>query len=365
MAAGLTLAACQGSTPQVARSAPGPRTAPTGVTRRGDVLLIDGKPGHLVGLNAWELATVPGLNGGCGPAEDVDAFFQGIKPGTAVRTWLFQAAAVNIRTRTFDWTAMDHVVTAAARAHIRLIAVLGDQTGLCDDGHWHDQAWYDGGYRSIFDDAGDHADLVSWWQWLHLAVERYRTSPAIAAWEPVNEPEPGTCDAGYTGKNCYGHGGCPSGYLSSLRSWFDTVGGELHRLDPRHLVSSGTIGNGECGSWTNDYATVGTSPGIDLLTVHDYDPNEEAGPMQQHLEQALALDKPILWEEVGTDGGCRGLPVAQRARLLNAKRLRLLEQPEVAGFLLWQWVSGTKEPCGLEFPVNDPANAYIRATVPR
>jgi len=330
------------------------------VGRRGAQLFRRGQPFTFTGVNAYQLATDFAVNYGCGQAVDLDRFFASVGPGRVVRTWLFQTEGVNRTRRAVDWTAVDRVVHAAERHGVLLVLVLGEQAGTCDDGHWHDPEWYRGGYRQRFDDNGNHTNVVSWWQWLHAVVPRYRASPAVAMWEPVNEPQTSDCPPPFRGKDCYGHGSCPGGNAELLRSWFDTVGAEIHRLDPIHLVASGTIGNGECGAWQKYYALMGASSGVDVLTVHDYDPAPLNPTMAQHIDQAREIGKPLVFEEVGTDGGARcALTAAARARVLQAKRDAVRAHPSVAGFLLWQWVQVGGDPCGLEFPPGDPALAQV------
>ena len=86
------------------------------------------------------------------------------------------------------------------------------------------------------------------------------------------------------------------------------VGGEIHSLDPTHLVEEGLLGGGQCGTEASDYASVGASPGIDVLSVHDYYGTVPVGGdtsngLSLRFAQAALLDKPIITGEVGILAG--------------------------------------------------------------
>ena len=91
---------------------------------------------------------------------------------------------------------------------------------------------------------------------------------------------------------------------SALRYFFDTVGAEIHALDPKHLVESGLLGGGQCGTQGSDYQYVSASPGIDVLSYHDYYGPAALGGDQWNglavrFAQMAALGKPIIAGEVG------------------------------------------------------------------
>ena len=94
---------------------------------------------------------------------------------------------------------------------------------------------------------------------------------------------------------------------AALRHFFDVVGAEIHALDPNHLVENGMLGGGQCGTESNDYEYVSASPGIDVLSYHDY---YTTGPpiggdqwngISVRLAQAGTLGKPIIAGESGLD----------------------------------------------------------------
>jgi mannan endo-1,4-beta-mannosidase len=327
------------------------------VVRQGSQLLLDGKPFRFTGTDAYQLATNYKVNIGCGPQPpSVSAMIDSFPAGSVIRFWAFQPMAVNVATHARDWTVLDQVVHAAELHGVKLVMTLSDQSGTCDDGHWHDLAWYQGGYRRIHDDNGKNADVTSWWDWMQEIVTRYADSPAVAYWEPVNEPEASNCEPGFSGTGCYGHNPCPGGNAEALRAFFTIVGGEIHRLDRWHAVASGTLAQGECGLWQQYFSVVGASSGLDVLTVHDYDPALHTGS-DQRIAQATALGKPLVYEEVGTDASASGtgcITLQKRATELDAKFRTLLASPIVTGFLPWQWLASSPSTCATAIAPGDP-----------
>jgi hypothetical protein len=200
-------------------------------------------------------------------------------------------------------------------------------------------------------------------------------------WEPISEPEASTCPAQYEPTNCEGHQTCPdeAAAAASLRYFFDTVGGEIHLLDPDHLVEAGFLGSGQCGLDGADYRYVGASPGIDVLSYHDYYPASEPfggdrwNGIQVRIDQAQALDKPIIAGEegivAGTAPNCESW--AQRAMDMQTKTDDQL-QAGVSGVLFWNWVPAPESDCVYDTAPGDPmlgllvscpAEAYAYARV--
>ena len=171
--------------------------------------------------------------------------------------------ATNVHTGQLDWAPLDNVFYEAAKYHVYLIPVISGQSGSCDDGHWKDRAWYSGGFRDVDDSPSDSdgpgLTPLSYWNYMNDIVSRYADSPALGMWEPMSEAEASTCSAPYQGSNCYGHQTCPdeAAAASALKHFFTTVGGQIHLLDPEHLVEAGFLGGGQCGTSGSDYQSVG------------------------------------------------------------------------------------------------------------
>jgi hypothetical protein len=340
------------------------------VTTSGQNLEIGGVPTKFTGVNAYELATSWGTNAGCGgmatPAQ-INSLFSSLKPGSLVRFWAFQGTlATNLTTHAIDWAPLDQIFYLAAQDHVYLIPTITDQGGTCDGEHWQDPSWYNGGYRQVFNTAansdGRGLTSLSYWTYMTDLVSRYKNSPALGMWEPISEPEASTCPAADEPLNCGGNQTCPSepAAAAALSSFFTTVGGEIHSLDPTHLVEAGFLGGGQCGTSGPDYQSVGQSPGIDVLSVHDYYGSAPMGGdqwngMALRFNQARAIKKPIITGEAGiiagTVAGCESL--AQRASDMQSKINAQFAAGD-SGFLVWDWGSGGLGPCNYNTAPGDP-----------
>ncbi|MDX6199632.1 MAG: mannan endo,4-beta-mannosidase [Actinomycetota bacterium] len=358
----------------VVNAAPASARPADTISRSGTSFMLHGKAYRFTGVNAYELATYWSVNAGCGGQlsdAELDSFFGGLRPDSLVRFWAFQALGVNRSAHAIDYTGIDRVFAAAERHGQRLIPVLGSQDGTCDDGHWKDNAWYAGSYDSAFNDDGRGLNVVPYSTWVSNVVQRYKGSPALGMWEPVNEPETADCPAGYTGTACYGHQVCPAGAAATLRGFFDKVGGQIKRLDKNHLVASGVIGTGQCGTRGGEYQDVHASPGIDTGTYHDYGQDTVAVPGDSwngfavRVQQTRAVNKPLFTEEVGVlasnngDAGCVAVP--ERARLLGNKLDGQLSAGG-RGFLPWFYATSMASGCRHDFAPGDPLLSRLHDT---
>ncbi len=332
------------------------------ITARGQSLEVGGTPTKFTGADAYELATEWGTNHGCGtqvPPLQLDSFFSSLPPNSMVRFWAFQGDfATNLTSHQLDWQPLDNVFYAAAKYHVYLIPVISDQGGDCDGVTWQDPVWYSGGFKNVYNSPsnsdGSGLTPLSYWNYMNLLVSRYANSPALGMWEPMSEAEASTCPAAYEPTNCSGHQTCPSetAAASALAYFFTTVGEQIHSLDPKHLVEAGLLGGGQCGTSWADYANVGASPGIDVLSVHDYYGAPAMGGDQwnglaERFAQAKALDKPIITGEAGiiagiAQSGCESLQ--QRSSNMAAKMSAQFAAGSSA-FLVWNWVVDPIGPC--------------------
>jgi len=337
------------------------------VTSSGDALLLGGRVAQFRGINVPEAATLYSVNPGCGAQIDLERLFATLAPDSFVRVDFSEERAINPITGRRDWDALDRVVGSAAAAptHPHLVISLVNQAGQCGDGHWLDSGWYSGGYRQVFDDNGDNWPRVSYWNYLDEVVARYAGTPAIAIWEPVGEPEAADCASGFRGTACYLHKSCPPSATAALRSFFDTVGAEIHRLDPSHLVGSGVIGGTQCGWAGAGSVAIHRSPGIDVETFHDYgsDAVPLPGELAQRLGDAREIGKPLIDEEVGIDArnqqGCTSL--ATRAAELGAK-MRAAFAAGASGFMVWDFAEGVPDGrCDTRVRPGDPALGLLAA----
>lgn len=337
----------------------------TGLVRVGSALYLDGAPFRFTGVNAYELGTEWSLNPGCGTqVSNLGELFDALPAGSVLRFWAFQSLAVDKHTRSLNFAALDRVVAAAQQRGDLLIMTLTDQAGTCGDGEFHDAAWYAGGWRDRYLAPAQDRDLLSYAGWVRAVVTRYRDSPAVGMWEPVNEPEASDCAAGYTGAACFGHTSCPARAAALLRDFFDAVGGEIHRLDPGVPVAAGLQGGAQCGTAGAGYATVAGSPGLDVLTYHDYGFATVGLPAELavRLRQAAAAGKPLFVEEAGihagSGAGCRS--PAARSGLVAGKVAAALTAGAV-GWLAWNWVPAAPDGCSYDIGPGDPALATLGA----
>ena len=339
------------------------------ISSSGTKLYLNGSPYHFVGVNAYEAGTEWGTNAGCGAElsnAQLNQLFASLPPNSLVRFWAFQETiATNINTHQLDWGPLDRIFAAAAANNQRLIVVISGQGSGCDGGHWQDPSWYAGGFNSVFNNSsttdGKGLMPLSYGDYLRALVSRYASSPALGMWEPMSEAEASTCPPEYEPINCSGHQTCPDEAVAatSLRYFFDTVGSEIHTLDPRHLVESGLLGGGQCGTQGSDYQYVSASPGIDVLSYHDYYGTVALGGDQWNglavrFAQMASLDKPIIAGETGlmagTGAGCTS--DAERNSAFAAKDQAQLAAGD-SGALFWDWVPTLSSTCSYDIAPTD------------
>jgi hypothetical protein len=358
--------------------------SPTGqlpITESGQHLEIGGIPTVFTGFDAYQLGTDFGTNTGCGSmatTAQIDSFFSSLRPNSLVRFWAFQGTmATDVHTGQLDWAPLDNVFYQAAKYHVYLIPSLSDQAGTCDGGHWQDAAWYSGGFTTAYNSASDSNGKglapLSYSDYVTDIVSRYADSPALGMWEPVNEAEASNCPAADQPSNCWGNQTCPNEAASAaaLDSFYTTVGAKIHALDPEHLVEAGFLGGGQCGTAGSDYENVGASPGIDVLSVHDYFGALPLGGdrwngVAARLTQARAVDKPIISGEVGIkagidQSGCVSLQ--QRALDMSAKMTAQFAAGASA-FLVWDWLTDPLGPCSLNTGPTDTSMLGAVASAP-
>lgn len=342
------------------------------ITASGTQLFLNGQPFQFTGVNAFNLGTYPGGNAGCGSyVADLDAFFSQLRTNSPVRMWAFQGTiTTNPTTKQLDWTGLDRVVNAAQKNGKKLILVLGDQAGHCDDGHWKDKAWYQGGYKQVTNDYGNGLTPLPYLDYVKQVVTRYKDSSAIAMWEPINEPNAADCLSG-KGYDCYSHLACPDepAAATAMKTFFDSVGGAIKAIDTHHLVSSGAIGDGQCGTVFEDYKVVHQSSGIDVGSYHDYQHDDQALPgdqwngLQKRIDQMKLLNKPLIIGEVGmlasSNGvGCMNL-TTRRDKMKNKMDGQFAAG--VAGIMPWSLSGGASAGCNYDVVANDPLLSLLQS----
>lgn len=166
---------------------------------------------------------------------------------------------------------------------------------------------------------------------------------------------------GYSGAECGAHHTCDETLgAGALLHFFSQIGGLIHRLDPNHLVEEGVMGGGQCGAaGSADYRLVGASPGIDVLSYHDYGtgplPGDQWNGLGVRLQDAAALGKPLIVGELGVmagDGPACALSRDSRAGVV-ATKLAAQYAAGAAGVLLWDWVASPAK-CNYDIGPGDP-----------
>jgi hypothetical protein len=338
-----------GATVSTAAPAPGAR-----VTASSDGFALDGQPWWPTGFNAYQLATNWSVNWGCGAMVDLDSYFSALPPHSLTRFNLFQALAINRFTGQLDFGPMD-AVFAVAEAHDQmLVPVLAPQDGACEDGVFKGRQWYADGWTTMT--PGGSRTLMSFQDWMRTAVDRFKGSPSLAAWELVGEPETSTC----TDADCsWWTRTCEPDAAQVLRDFFDTAGADVRARDPRTLITAGFTGGGQCGTQGDEYQFVSASPYVDVVQYHDYGadgvplPGDQWNGLARRLEQAAALGKPLLMGEIGElAGSCATL--ADRATHIGTK-IQGQRDAGAAGALLWAFVPDPRPTdCTYDIGPTDP-----------
>jgi hypothetical protein len=323
------------------------------------------------GVDAYELNTDWSVNLGCGSMEtlgQIDSLFSSLGAHAVVRAWFFQQFAVNKYSGQWDWSGIDQVVQAADEYGVHLIATLGNQDGTCDDGVWKDPSWYSSGWKTLDKIASDN--IVSYQQWVQTVVSRYASNPAILAWEPMNEPRPDTCTlpAGTPGWDCWNNRVCPSEITArdAVRSFFDQVGAEIRAVDPEALISDGALEEPGCGWGTEaDWDYVESSPGIDLVSIHDYSGTApiSAEGLSWYEDEVNTIGKPLF---AGEDGDSDTISTCSQDQAeISAWQSKVQEElgpDRFVGWLWWNW-SPSNPPVApsLCAPGPDPLVTMIQA----
>ena len=329
----------------------GPATAASRVGTAGTALTLDGRPWWPVGLNAYQLGTDWSVNKGCGAQVDLDAYFGALPARSLTRFNVYSSMALNKNTGALDFGPLDAVFAAAQRHNQLLIAVLAGHDAACQDDGTKSNAWYAGGWR----DASAPGPMP-YAKWLDTAVARWASSPALAGWTAVGEPEPSNCgslDCGWQARSC------PANSAVVLRKFFDDSGARIRSIDPDAVIWSGLAGGGQCGSAGADFATVAASPGIDVLEYHDY----RSGPgmaadLPDRIAQAASVGKPLVVAELGMPAGSC-LPAAERKTKLAAA-IAAQRDAGAAGVLFWSFVPDPRnDECTLDIGPDDPLLSLI------
>lgn len=319
-------------------------------------LCLDGQPYRFTGLNIYNANSRSNCWYTLGSEAGLDSSLTAIGTGQeAFRAWFFQRLATTNGAR--DWSAFDHTLAVAAAHGQRVIATLTNQWGDCEnasgDPVYKSESWYQSAYKSRVD-AGMTA---TYREWVREVVTRYRDDPTVLAWQLINEGESRTS----------GTGTCSTTAEASVHAWASDVSGLIKSIDSKHLVSLGTIGNGQCGTSSGtSYEDLHAIPTIDLCEYHDYDhpsspmPGDQWNGLAARLAQCQARGKPMFVGEVGIKVSDAS-SLSERAADLAAK-FSARFAAGVVGELPWEWAAnGENSGDGYSIGPDDPVLDLLRA----
>lgn len=176
---------------------------------------------------------------------------------------------------------------------------------------------------------------------------RYAEDPTIMAWQIGNEPRSFNPDN-----------------ATAFLGWMSEISALIKRLDPNHLVSTGSEGQMGCEGDLTVVERLHADPNVDYMTIHIWPFNwgwvtaEELGGVRldtaiantrtyidAHLDIARRIGKPLVLEEFGfpRDGFAftPGSPVSCRDRYYEAVFSYVLENRmeggPFAGCNFWSW----------------------------
>ncbi len=299
--------------------------------RQGRNFMLDGKVHRAAAVNNFALT---GCHHGYAPSQaEMDSYFSKMKAGAMVRTWAFSQS---------NGTLIERTIRTAEKYNVKLILALADGAEYCGSPDF-DGGWYSGGFKGAY------------FSWISSVVPKYKDSPAVGAWEIMNEPAL--------------KGGTVS--ESTIKSFFDQTAAHIKSKDPNHMVSTGTL-----APWMSEhkgadgYTNVHSSPNIDIISLHEYDYAYQSsrtlisphyGPTKQAAER---LQKPIIVGEAGITLASGCMTQQERANAFKQKVDAYLTQGASAVFF-WgiTWPPNEDTVCNEPHGSNDPVNGAVQNMV--
>lgn len=201
--------------------------------------------------------------------------------------------------------AFDKVVKAAEKTGIKLVVALTNN-------------WADFGGMDVYtinlggkyhDDFYHVPDIVNAYKnYITVFINRYKDSPAIMAWQLANEPRCGADGV----RNLPRSADCDH---KRMAAWVQDISAYIKKLDPYHLVSTGSEGEFNFPNRTDDWAYSSSDggdfygelslPNVDYGTFHlypDWWSRTRAWGTQwvkDHAAAQYSVGKPVVFEEYG------------------------------------------------------------------
>jgi len=281
------------------------------VGRNGKDLTLDGKEFKFVGYNNFALT---GCAHGAMSAADMDKYFASLRPTSVTRTWAFKPLGLD---------GVKNAVASAERNNQKLILALGDGAQYCNDTGYN-AGFYQSGYKGAY------------LNWVNQVVAAVKDSPAVMAYETMNEP----CHTGAGGVT-----------KEIMRNFFDGTAAAIKANDKNHLVFTGSLAEYDCGGALSDFAYVHGGANIDGGSLHEYDylsvGQKGVSSHWNAVRPALhGIDKVAYVGEVGVgpEGSC--LADAEMASAHKAK-LDGYMNAGASGVLVWGFDDSANKACGL------------------
>lgn len=231
----------------------------------------------------------------------------------------------------------------------------------------------EGGYDRYVDYCADFArDTVAqglYYKYIEQIVSRrntitgrlYRDEPAIMAWQLCNEPRPFANDL-----------------KEPFARWITRAAALIKRIDPNHLISTGSEGFVGCEGDMALYEHIHADPNIDYLTIHIWpvnwgwasrqNPDEDIEKacaktseyIAAHIKAANRLNKPLVIEEFGfsRQNNQSGIDIPTDSRdkfychVFNEVKQSIEANGPIAGCNFWGW-SGLGRPRALVWQEGD------------
>ncbi|KAK4551727.1 hypothetical protein LTR86_010963 [Recurvomyces mirabilis] len=324
------------------------------VTRSGTGFVLNGKVFRFGGTNAYWATSLS--------STDLNSLFSQMKSAglTVLRIFAWSDNVGSASSSSFQyWSGsnntpnpaafaanMDPIIAAAEAAGIKLVIPMIGNWGPSINLYIQQILGSSAKHDTFFSNA---QIIAAYKKYVSFFVNRYKTSPAVFAWELMNEPR---C----TGDD--NRGASSSCNTAMLTNWVSQISSYIKSIDSNHMVTVGdegwfTTAQGYgssypySGSEGIDWVSNLKLGSIDYGTVHLYPSSwgqtDAWGStwVTQHGDQARKVGKPVVLEEFGTTS------TGSRQSTVDSW-LSAAYSAGYGGFQYWQFVasfpSGYKSP---------------------
>lgn len=352
------LGACSSSAPTLTSTIgdppdggpPSPVTVPgragSFVTAAGSTFEIDGQDFRFVGVNIYDAAATDrySCNPGARMSDDqLESTLRELRDTAGVTVLRFWAYQTYTQGGT-DWSGVDRVIRIARELGLRVLPTLEDGPGDCTTSsdrqpkaEYQGDTWFTDGYRVPYGNAS-----MSYRDYTRVIAGHYANEPTILGWSMMNEADTSARD---------------NRDRTVLVPFAQDIAGVIRQVDPHHLITLGTQGNGAPGASGPDFRAVYSLPALDFAEVHDWAywgaddepmPGGDGGnppdadsaqcgrrnaPIGCSFAISRELGKPLLVGEAGIQGRDTGQRQT-RAQQLGAK-MSAAFGAGASGYLIW------------------------------